>query len=288
MWSYLGILTLANVAMTVALGGLALKHCVRFLRRGELSYGRSFAIVGVLGALGVLLSAMSVMRLPPLWLLFPTLAFFVAPVVMIVLLGSTGWWRAVASIVLTLLVIGATNGIFAAIVISTTFRAFVFSSDSMAPTIRQHDRVLVRIGEEPTRWSVVMYRSPHAPESISCGRVVGLPGDKLEIIGGQLFINGASTPMPKCMNVARTIYEAPRQHAQPARCNGCEGNPIQLGQDEYFILGDNSENSFDSRYWTITVDQTHQPGTLSRSSIIGVAKAVYFPVERSQTLEVYE
>jgi hypothetical protein len=66
--------------------------------------------------------------------------------------------------------------------------------------------------------------------------------------------------------------------------NGCEGNPIALGPDEYFLLGDNSAGAMDARCWELPVG-SHPVGALPAESIIGVAKGIYWPPGRWRSLD---
>lgn len=70
-------------------------------------------------------------------------------------------------------------------------------------------------------------------------------------------------------------------------CTGCTDNPITLGADEYFVLGDNSTNAYDSRMWPPAAAryQGVQQGAVPKRAIIGVAKMTYWPLNR---LRIYE
>ena len=81
------------------------------------------------------------------------------------------------------------------------------------------------------------------PGIIYCKRVIGLPGEKIEIIESRIFVDSEPLQIPDGL-----IYltQGPK-------------TKIELKSDEYYLLGDNSKNSLDSRYW----------GSLSRSNILG-------------------
>ena len=157
-------------------------------------------------------------------------------------------------------------------------RAFVMSTNPMVPTIAPHDFVVVAAGAIPNRWDVVAYHAPSVSQPINITlmtRVVGLPGETVEITRQGLLIDGKLTQPPP--NIG--------PYAQPpfGPKNGCEGNPIHLGPDEYFVLGDNTAISKDSRYWD-DPPTNRQSGAVPADYIVGVAKAIYWPPNRFKIL----
>jgi signal peptidase I len=97
-----------------------------------------------------------------------------------------------------------------ALVVSVSLRTFRIPSDSMMPTLLDGDVVLVNqaayglvlpishkrfLSGSPQRGDVVVFRSPRDQAVYYVKRVIGLPGDRVELRGGQLFINGAEAPM---------------------------------------------------------------------------------------------
>ena len=83
-------------------------------------------------------------------------------------------------------------------------------------------------------------------------RVVGLPGDTVQFSGGHLYVNGELVPDPENMG------SVPRDYG-----------PITLGEDEYFVVGDNRATSHDSRYDDV--------GPISRDAIMGKVTCVLLP-----------
>lgn len=168
--------------------------------------------------------------------------------------------------------------------------AFIMPTPSMSPTIAVRDRFLVHKLVTPKRWDIVAVRigDPKAPNDVYCKRLIGFPGETIEIVGGKVKVNGTilnspAGPLPYTSTVGG-IPGGPvirRSDGKPA--NGIEGHPITLGPDEYYFLGDNSPISGDSRYWDWSVD-SHQPGTLGRDRIIGVATWRYWPLARWRKL----
>lgn len=138
---------------------------------------------------------------------------------------------------------------------------------SMLPTLHNRDFALVwrlpYLFREPRRGDVVichypgrmMKLLPFLPQAF-VKRVIGLPGDTLEWIEGELLLNGTPLAEP---------------YLDPARCRFPRTRPpVTLGPDEYFVLGDNRDSSNDSR----------RVGPLSRRAIRGRVVSILFPLKR--------
>jgi len=145
---------------------------------------------------------------------------------------------------------------------------FYIPSASMDPTLKRLDRILVSkisygVGE-PRRWDVIVFRHPE-PEGGARNfvkRVVGLPGEKLQIIDGEIHINGEVEQKPEHL---RSI-----SYSNLGRWATKEELSIPKGS--FFVLGDNTDFSNDSRGWP-------RPFVL-RSDIIGKAVVVIWPPKR--------
>ena len=159
---------------------------------------------------------------------------------------------------------------------------FVTPAASMSPTLEPNDRFIVHKRLEPRRWDVVAFLAPDEGEGRIkfVKRLVGLPGEQVEIIDNTIHINGKPVTPPPGLGP----YEGRLHPGASGARNGCEGRPIQLGRDEYYLLGDNSPISGDSRYWK-TGSPGHQPGTIGRGDIIGRATWIYWPPSRWRSLE---
>jgi signal peptidase I len=152
-------------------------------------------------------------------------------------------------------------------------------TSSMAPTIVPNDYFLVVRNYPFGRWDVVSIYSPlkDTPPQL-CKRVVGIPDDELEITGNGLLIDGQLTTLPP--GVDRFIPVDKWNELMPASdpsnaAMGCWGKPIHLASDEYFLLGDNSPNSDDSRFFPAI--EGHQPGAVPPDQIVGRVMLVLWP-----------
>ena len=163
----------------------------------------------------------------------------------------------------------------AALLCGLLIRTFLFEfafvkGNSMKPTLLGGEALFVstlsyKIGE-PQRHDIVICRFPgrmmrrfkHIPQHF-VKRVIGLPGETIEIVEGVVHINGQPLNEP---------YLSPA-HAKFKTNRG----PVTLGADEYYVMGDNRDNSNDSR----------RIGPINRSMIIGKVKKVLFPLNRIRT-----
>lgn len=143
-------------------------------------------------------------------------------------------------------------------------RAYVFETDvveggSMLPGLWPGDYVLVyKLGREqaPRRFSVVTFRAPDAPE-VLIKRVIGLPGDWVWVWGDHVFVNGGRLEEPYV-----------------TRWNGQFLAPVWVPPGSVYVLGDNRDESEDSRVW----------GPVALSSLRGRAELVFLPLSRAGTI----
>jgi signal peptidase I len=132
----------------------------------------------------------------------------------------------------------------------------------MLPTLQINDRLIVdKLGyhfKNPERGDVVVFSPTDTLEKQNfhdafIKRVIGLPGDKVEVKGGRVFINDQAL---------RESYIAEDPQYQYG--------PVTVPQDAYLVLGDNRNNSYDSHYW----------GFVPRDRIIGRAVVRFWPMNR--------
>ncbi len=153
--------------------------------------------------------------------------------------------------------------------------AFVVPTVSMAPTLAVRDRFIVHKLLPVHRWDVIAFYAPIDPRTAYTKRVVGLPGETIEIDQGVLRINGTEMTIPAAMS----SFSDPKSSAR----NATARHPLKLRDDEYFVVGDNTTQSYDARYWPVGV-AGHQAGAVPKSAIIGVATYTYWPVSRWRKL----
>lgn len=151
-------------------------------------------------------------------------------------------------------------GVVVAVVNPFIIQAFLIPSGSMIPTLQVGDRIMadkfIYYIRDPQRGEVVVFRAPpeaDPQERNFVKRVIGLPGDVVEVRDGKVFVNGTPLNEPY-------IYEPPYY----------QFGPYKVPQGHYFVMGDNRNDSNDSHIW----------GPLSRDRITGRALFIWWPVKR--------
>ena len=137
------------------------------------------------------------------------------------------------------------------------FQAFKIPSSSMHPTLQVGDHLiankLVYRFRDPGRGEIVIFKFPDNTRRDFVKRLAGRPGEKVKIAGGKIYIDGKEVTNDRI---------AGREYFND------EGMPeIKVPTDSYFVLGDNSANSYDSRYW----------GFVPRKDFLGEALFIYWP-----------
>jgi len=166
--------------------------------------------------------------------------------------------------------------ILAMIIRTFVIQAFKIPSGSMHSTLLEGDLILVnkfiygaRIPftdlnlpalRQPQRGDVIVFIYPDSPKKDFIKRLAGLPGETLEIKNGTVFIN--DKPLLDSIFNQRYYYNRGEF--------GQEGKKIKIPEDNFFVLGDNSASSQDSRYW----------GFVPRKNILGKALVIYWPLQR--------
>jgi signal peptidase I len=120
---------------------------------------------------------------------------------------------------------------------------FYVGSESMVPTLEVWDRVLINKFvyrfAEPERGDIVLFESPDGSEEPLIKRVVGLPGEALELRKGVLFVDGEKVEEPY-------LERKPCARGMPKTCSF---GPKTVPQGHVFMMGDNRTNSLDSRFF---------------------------------------
>lgn len=137
-----------------------------------------------------------------------------------------------------------------AVVARLALHIYSIPSRSMAPTLEPGDQILVTryVGAAPERGHVVVFRSLLNDDELVVKRVIALPGEWIDSRLGRVRIGGHTLPEPYVLRVATT--GAIQSQVIPA--------------DSYFVLGDNREDSLDSRTW----------GVVPRDRIVGRARVI--------------
>ena len=139
----------------------------------------------------------------------------------------------------------------------------VVQESSMEPTLSAGDTILIdRVSYafgSPKRGDIIVFRTSDDPKaSLHIKRVIGLPGETVQIRDGQIYIDGE-------------VY-VEKQGFPSINNPGMAAEPVALGKGEYFVLGDNRNNSEDSRYVDI--------GVIESSRIVGKLWMVTAPFEK--------
>jgi signal peptidase I len=152
--------------------------------------------------------------------------------------------------------------IIALVVRSYVMAAFYIPSSSMEPTLLEHDRLIANKFsyvfhiDTPKYGDIVIFRFPKdAPKNQRdfIKRVIGLPGDIVEIKDGKVFVNGKALE-------EKYVKEAPQY----------DWGPETVPSGDYFVMGDNRNNSYDSHVW----------GFLPADHVVGKALFIFWPPQR--------
>ncbi len=147
------------------------------------------------------------------------------------------------------------------------------------------DRFVVNKLVKPRRWDIVVFKFPEEPSTNYLMRLVGLPGEEVVIRDGVVWIDGQKHDPPESLRGLQytTTFEHGVENGRflPPQVWGSEEHPAKLGRGEYFVLGDFSENSRDSRLWKYGAEG-HPPYAVPEPHIIGVVTQIYWPVGRWQ------
>ncbi len=154
-----------------------------------------------------------------------------------------------------------------AVVIAILLKTFVFANavvptGSMLNTIQEKDRIiasrLAYINSDPERYDIIIFKYPDDEEQCFVKRVIGLPGEKVEIVNGVVYV---------------TKTDGETIQLDDSFVTNCtpEGDfgPYKVPENSYFMLGDNRNTSWDSRYW----DNKY----VHKDKILGKVKFRYYP-----------
>jgi len=173
------------------------------------------------------------------------------------------------------------ESILVALILAVFIRTFFLEpykipTTSMVPTLMPRDKILVSkiiygpripfVGlripgfRKPKRGEVIVFIAPPEPNKCYVKRLIGLPGEKVSIRDGRIYINDKLITLP---SIGRNFYYNRGLYGQ-------EGGEIKVPADSYFVLGDNSALSRDSRYW----------GFVPYRNVVGKALVIWWPPRR--------
>lgn len=136
------------------------------------------------------------------------------------------------------------------------------SGDSMEVALQDGDNLIVdKISynfREPERFEIIVFPYKYAEKTYYIKRIIGMPGETIQIVDGYVYVNNERLD---------ENYGLERMEVA-----GIAEDPIELGADEYFVLGDNRNNSSDSRDSSV--------GVLKREDLIGRAWVRIWPLNK--------
>lgn len=140
-------------------------------------------------------------------------------------------------------------------------------SGSMENTLHVDDKLIgLRFAykfEDPERFDVIMFKYPDDESKDYIKRIIGLPGEKVTISGGKVYINDSKVPLDEPY-----LKEIPISD---------EDQTYQVPEDSYFVLGDNRNNSWDSREWYNTY--------VKRDKILAKAVIRFWPLNQMKLIK---
>jgi signal peptidase I len=137
------------------------------------------------------------------------------------------------------------------------------------PTASSIERALLPV-RDLHRGDVVVFKYPEEPDRDFIKRVVGLPGDRIELHRKKVYVNGTPLDEPYV-----EFMEPPSTDGPPRTYDVREEyGPVNVPDGQYFMMGDNRDNSQDSRYW----------GFMPRSYVKGKALFIYFAFDEGAPL----
>jgi signal peptidase I len=227
------------------------------------------------------------------------LAAFVLTTIRLILTPNRGpFARSVSELVESLIL----AGVLVFMIIRPFFmQAFFIPTESIEPTLQGHESGFnARTGQQyastihdhifvnkltyrlrdPRRGEIVVFRAPKEAdieggrknENILIKRIVGVPGDTIQVKDGAVWRDGKRISEPVC-DAQASNEPCIKEKMQPYQSGDAlfaVDRPLKLGPGEYFVMGDNRNASWDSRYW----------GVVARDRIIGEASFIFWPLNR--------
>ena len=171
--------------------------------------------------------------------------------------------------------------ILALVIRTFVVQAFKIPSGSMIPTFHVGDRIFVNkflygakvpflnmnlpALRSPKRGDIIVFISPDTPQKDFVKRLIAVGGERVEIKDGRILINGKLADEPSSI---RSVYYF------NSGDYGREGRVIEVPKDSYFVMGDNSASSRDSRFW----------GFVPKKNLLGKVIFIYWPLHRMKII----
>lgn len=154
--------------------------------------------------------------------------------------------------------------------VNITARPYRVDGPSMQPGLYTNDLVMVNMLAfdfgNPQRGDVIVLHPPSEPSVTYVKRVIGVPGDHITITANAVIVNGHTLNEP---------FIAPLDPSAPENVNVLPN--ITLGSKQYFVMGDNRQDSTDSRFF----------GSVPRANIVGKAEFVFWPLNALHGIPTY-
>jgi len=171
--------------------------------------------------------------------------------------------------------------VLAMVIRTFAIQAFKIPTGSMRTTLLEGDRILVnkmKYGPQipwthvrlpgygkPQRGDIIVFKYPEDPQRDFIKRLIAFPGETVIIQEGGIYVNGAKIEDRRILN---HYYYNRGEY-------GARGQAIQVPAGHYFVLGDNSASSMDSRFW----------GFVPEYYLIGKAEIIYWPLNRMRMIQ---
>lgn len=174
-------------------------------------------------------------------------------------------WHWLIDLAETLVIAGAIFVVIYAFLV----RPFQVNGNSMDPTFTNGEYVFTNLLSQRfgplDRGDVIVFKAPNDKDKDYIKRIIGLPGDKIKVQNGLVYLNGKRLPEEYLPPGLRT----------EARGFASEGQEVTVSPKSYYVLGDNRPFSSDSREW----------GLVTFDKVIGKSALVYWPVNKIRFVE---
>ena len=158
--------------------------------------------------------------------------------------------------------------ILALIIVTFIVQTFGIPTGSMIPTLNIGNHLMVNkfiyYFKKPERGDIIVFVYPVNPKKDFIKRLVGLPGETIQIKDGSVFINGEELRSPQ--TIAERYYYNEGMYGEGL---------IKIPDNTYFVMGDNTKNSKDSRFW----------GFVPKKNLLGKAFFVYWPLIKMRIIK---